>query len=147
MVPAAWVFLAPEGFPVRESERKPRRTSLGGCLMGGIRSCVLAFALSLAVGGTLARAALIDSNLAASAAAHVNGGGCYPVSIAPGLLDMLTLVNPEWAPVDPGTHLPPLADPVTMHGTVALSHINEAGDFSADHASDDQNTNITLDAA
>ncbi len=95
----------------------------------------------------LARAALIDSNLAATPATQANGGGCYPVSIAPGLLDMLTLINPEWAPVDVGLHLPPLSDPVTMHGTVVLSKINEAGDFPSDHVSDDQNTLITVDAA
>ena len=51
---------------------------------------------------TPARATNIDSNLAASPATQANGGGCYPVSIAPGLLDMLVLINPEWAPIVSG---------------------------------------------
>jgi len=110
-------------------------------------SCVLGLAVAVAASGPLPSAALIDSNLAVSPMTQMNGGGCYPVSIAPGLLDMLQLVDPEWAPVDPGMHLPPLTDPITIHGTVAFAHINEAGDFSGDHAADDQNTNITVDAA
>ena len=107
-------------------------------------------ALLLGIVGLLprtARAAFIDSNLAVSPATQANGGGCYPVSISPGLLDMLTLINPEWAAVDVGAHLPPTSDPVTMHGTVVLSKINETGDFPSDHLSDDQNTLITVDPA
>jgi len=91
--------------------------------------------------------ALLNSNDAASATTQLNGGGCYPVSISPALLDMLVLVNPEWAPVDVGTFLPPLSNPVTIHGTVQLSKINEGGDFPADHITDDQNTFINVDAA
>src|SRR5215468_8861498 len=94
-----------------------------------------------------AAAAFIDSNLAASPATQMNGGGCYPVSIAPSLLDMLVLVNPEWAAVDVGMHSPPLSDPITVHGTVHFAKINEAGDFPSDHVTDDQNTFVTLDAA
>src|SRR5262252_4355997 len=94
-----------------------------------------------------ATAAFIDSNLAASPATQMNGGGCYPVSIAPSLLDMLVLVNPEWAAVDVGMHSPPLSDPITVHGTVHFAKINEAGDFPSDHVTDDQNTFVTLDAA
>jgi len=86
----------------------------------------------LAAAGSRAGAAL-DSNLAAAPVTQMNGGGCYPVSISPGLLDMLTLINPEWAPVSVGSHLPPVSDPVTMHGTVILSKINETGDFPGDH--------------
>src|SRR5438093_6482342 len=54
-------------------------------------------ALVLAVDGPPARApaAFIDTNLAVSLAAHANGGGCYGTSLIPGLLDMLTLINPE----------------------------------------------------
>jgi hypothetical protein len=103
----------------------------------------------LALAGFVPRghAAFLDSNLAVSPGAHANGGGCYPVSLNPGLLDMLTLVDPEWAAIDVGAHLPPLSDPVTIHGTVNFAKINEAGDFPGDHVTDDENTFITLDSA
>jgi hypothetical protein len=89
------------------------------------------------------RAAFIDSNLAVSSVPQ----RCYPISVTPGLLDMLTLINPEWAPVDIGLHTLPLSDPVTVHGTVALAKVNEGGDFPGDHVTDDENTFITVDAA
>jgi hypothetical protein len=108
---------------------------------------ILAGAVVAVAPPTGARAAYIDSNLPVTPAAHANGGGCYPVSIAPGLLDMLTLIDPEWAPVDPGAHLPPLSDPQTVHGTVAFAKVNESGDFPSSHITDDQNTFITVDAA
>lgn len=92
-------------------------------------------------------AANIDSNLAVSPATQTGGGGCFPVSISPSLLDMLVLINPEWAAIDVGAHMPPQSDPVTVHGTVALAKINEAGDFPGDHVTDDQNTFIAVDAA
>jgi hypothetical protein len=98
-------------------------------------------------GAAPVRAANIDSNLAVAPATQANGGGCYPVSIAPSLLDMLTLIDPEWAAVDVGAQLPPLSAPIAVHGTVALSKINEGGDFPSDHVTDDQNTLITVDAA
>jgi hypothetical protein len=111
-------------------------------------SVVLLAVITLALAGaTRAPAAFIDSNLAVSPTTHLGGGGCYPVSITPGLLDMLVLINPEWAAVDVGAHMPPLSDPVTLHGTVNLSKINEGGDFPGDHVTDDQNTLATLDAA
>ncbi len=91
--------------------------------------------------------ALVDSNDAVSAAIHIGGGGCYPVSISPNLLAMLVLVNPEWAPVDVGSHSPPVSDPVTIHGQVVHSKINEGGDFPSDHPTDDQNTFIAVDPA
>lgn len=94
-----------------------------------------------------AAGALLDSNLAVSPTTQLNGGGCYPVSIAPALLDMLVLINPEWAAVDVGSHTPPFSDPVTVHGTVNFSKINESGDFPSDHVTDDQNTFATLDPA
>ena len=114
-----------------------------------LRSRTLAFALSLVAGAipTGAKATFIDSNLAASATAHLNRGGCYPTPLVPGLLDMLTLIDPEWAAVDVDSHLPPVSDPVTIHGTVALAKVNEAGDFPGDHVTDDENTFITVDAA
>jgi hypothetical protein len=113
------------------------------------RTLSLAVALAFvgAIPGSPTRAANIDSNLAVSAATQANGGGCYPVSILPSLFDMLTLVNPEWAPVDVGAHLPPVSDPLTIHGTVDLAKINEGGDFPADHVAVDENTFITVDPA
>lgn len=106
---------------------------------------ICALAALLAAGS--AHAAFIDSNLAVSPATQMGGGGCYPVSIAPSLLDMLVLIDPSWAAVDVGSHSPPFSDPVTVHGTVNLAKINEAGDFPSDHITDDQNTFATLDAA
>jgi hypothetical protein len=102
--------------------------------------------LALAPVGT-AKAQFIDSNLAISPTTQMGGGGCYPVSIAPALLDMLTLLNPEWAAIDVGSHSPPFSDPITVHGTVHLAKINESGDFPSDHVTDDQNTFATLDAS
>jgi hypothetical protein len=101
--------------------------------------------LGVATNGAMA--AFIDSNLAVSTTAHVGGGGCYPISINPGLIEMLALVDPEWAPVDVGSHSPPFSDPITVHGTVALAKVNEGGDFPGDHTSDDENTFITVDPA
>ena len=51
--------------------------------------------LAAALGTALAAAAPVDSDLAAAP----NGGGCYPTGINPAVLDMLTLINPEWAPI------------------------------------------------
>jgi len=50
-------------------------------------------------------------------------------------------LSDEGAPLrDVGTHTPPDADPITLHGTVMLAKINEGGDLSGDHLTDDQNT-------
>ncbi|HTF34262.1 MAG TPA: hypothetical protein VK714_11260 [Myxococcota bacterium] len=90
---------------------------------------------------------LVNSNDAVSAATQLDGGGCYPASISPSLLDMLVLLNPEWAALDVGTHTPPFSDPVTIHGTIDFAKINESGDFPADHVTDDQNTYLFTDPA
>jgi hypothetical protein len=113
--------------------------------MRRIRSGVRTVAIVLAACAVPVAAADLDSNVAVSPATQANGGGCYPVSIAPSLLDMLRLVDPEWAAVDVGSHAPPLSDPVTVHGTVALSKVNETGDFPSSHVTYDQNTFITVD--
>lgn len=114
--------------------------------MGYRQAAVSTVLLGLAIIAAVpASAQFVDSNDAASATAHANGGGCYPVSISPNLLDMLVLINPEWAPVDVGTFLPPLSDPVTIRGTIDLAKINEGGDFPASHNTDDQNTFVTVD--
>src|SRR5438045_8830710 len=94
-----------------------------------------------------ARAAYLDSNQAVSAETQMNGGGCYPIAKHPQLTDQLVLINPEWAAIDVGTHTPPDADPITLHGTVTLAKINEGGDFSGNHLTDDQNTFLDVDPA
>ena len=103
-------------------------------------------ALDVAFAGVLC-AANIDSNLAASPATQAGGGGCYPVGLDPGPEDPLNVFDPEWAAIDVGTHSPPVADPITLHGTVALSKINEIGDYPASHEGDDQNTFLIVDPA
>jgi hypothetical protein len=108
--------------------------------------CPLFVVLTLA-GPALAGGAFTDSNLAATPTAHAGGGGCYPLPLHLSALgiEQTNLINPEWAAVDVGSHAPPAADPVTIRGTVALSKINEGGDFSGNHLSDDQNTFLDLD--
>jgi hypothetical protein len=83
----------------------------------------------------------IRSDLAASA----NGGGCYPAGTTPNLLDILTLVNPEWAPVVNGTSVDSI--PVLIHGEVVSTHGDIGGDYPATHVRSDQVTLIALDAA
>ncbi len=92
-------------------------------------------------------AAYIDSNDAVSAETQMNGGGCYPPSNSGPPTEQLNLLNPEWAAIDVGAHLPPESDPVALHGTVVFAKINEGGDDPGNHASDDQNTLIDVDAA
>src|SRR3989442_15995148 len=105
--------------------------------------CALAIAVYLAP----ARAAYLDSNQAVSAETQMNGGGCYPIAKHPQLTDQLVLINPEWAAIDVGTHTPPDADSITLHGTVTLAKINEGGDFSGNHLTDDQNTFLDVGGA
>jgi len=92
-------------------------------------------------------AAYIDSNDAVSTETQMNGGGCYPPSNSGPPTEQLNLLNPEWAAIDVGAHLPPESDPVALHGTVVFAKINEGGDDPGNHDSDDQNTLIDVDAA
>jgi hypothetical protein len=87
------------------------------------------------------RAALaqVDSDLAVPQ----NGGGCYPTGINPAILDMLTLVNPEWAPVLSGQIVD--SSPVLVHGTVQGMHGDTSGDFPATHVRADVNHFVSLD--
>ena len=111
-----------------------------------MRKLVASLATALVV-LPVAVAAYIDSNEAVSAGAHAGGGGCYPIAGQPALTDQLSLINPEWAAIAVGSHTPPDADPITIHGTVVLSKINETGDFSGNHLTDDQNTFLDVDPA
>ena len=103
------------------------------------KKALLAVGLLLIV-PRLAVAAYRDSNEAVSAQTQMNGGGCYPPSLTGPPTEALRLLNPEWAAIDVGSHLPPESDPVTLHGTVVFAKINEGGDDPGNHASDDQNT-------
>ncbi len=104
----------------------------------------IVFALLVPVGTV---AAYVNSNDAVSPQTHMNGGGCYPQSAHGTVVDMINLINPEWAAIDVGSHFPPDSDPITLHGTVLLAKINEGGDFPGDHVGDDQNTSLDVDPA
>ena len=86
-------------------------------------------------------AAPVDSDLAAAQ----SGGGCYPTGINPAVLDMLTLINPEWAPIVNGQVVD--SAPVLVHGTVHGMHGDTSGDFPATHVRADVNHFVALDPA
>lgn len=81
----------------------------------------------------------VDSDLGAT----LFGGGCSPTALHPALLDMLELVNPEWAPVVNGTTVD--STPVLVHGTVIGMHGDLGGDFPATHLRADVNYFVQLD--
>ncbi len=92
-----------------------------------------------------APAAPVNSDLAAAN----YGGLCHPTGVAPALLDMLTLINPEWAPIVPlasdSAHVD--TEPVIVHGEVQGMHGDRSGDFPATPLSADVNQVVLLDAA
>src|SRR2546422_7813122 len=97
-----------------------------------MRVAALAAGLVLAlVTPVTSTAAYIDSNGAVSAETQMNGGGCYPAALTGPPTEQLNLLNPEWAAIDVGAHLPPESDPVALHGTVVFAKINEGGDDRA----------------
>jgi hypothetical protein len=100
------------------------------------RRLVLTFVLVLAAAPA---GAVVDSDLGAARA----GGGCYPTGITAGLLDMLTLINPEWAPIVDGTTVD--SAPVLVHGTVQGMHGDTSGDFPSTHLRADVNHFVLLD--
>jgi hypothetical protein len=81
----------------------------------------------------------IDSDLADGRA----GGGCYPTSVTPSVLDMLVLINPEWAPIRNGQTVD--ADPVLISGTVEDMHGQSSGDFPSTHALSDVVIDVRVD--
>src|SRR5262249_9412092 len=98
-----------------------------------------AFALALLTAVTPpALAAPVDSDLAVAAL----GGGCHPTGIQPALLDMLTLINPEWAPVLNGQTVD--STPVLIHGLVQGMHGDTSGDFPSTHLRADVNHFVQL---
>jgi hypothetical protein len=106
------------------------------------RSPIPVLGLSLALAVTrLAAAAPINSDLAA----WQNGGGCTPTGIAPSTLDMLTLIDPEWAPVVNGQQVDEA--PLFVHGVVNGMHGDTSGDFPSTHVRSDVNIFVTVDPA
>src|SRR5262249_4187777 len=85
--------------------------------------------------------AAVDSDLASA----TNGGGCHPTGLTPSLLDMLTLIDPEWAPVVAGTTVD--SAPVVVHGEVESMHGDTSGDFPSTHLRADVVHVLRLDAA
>ncbi len=83
----------------------------------------------------------VDSNL--GGAPH--GGGCYPNGLQGSLLDMLILINPEWAPVIDGRTVD--SAPVMIHGTVEEMHGDTSGDFPSTHLRADVVHVLELDDA
>src|SRR5262245_41672016 len=81
----------------------------------------------------------IDSDRAESR----NGGGCYTTALQPSILDMLTLINPEWAPIVNGTTID--SDPVLISGTVQQMHGDTGGDFPSTHAVADVVMDVIVD--
>jgi hypothetical protein len=107
-------------------------------LAGRGQLAVVTFALLFA---RLAAAAPVNSDLAIAP----NGGGCYPTGISPSVLDMLTLIDPEWAPVLNGQTVD--TSPVLVHGTVQGMHGDTSGDFPSTHIRADVNHFVLLDPA
>jgi hypothetical protein len=86
-----------------------------------------------------AAAAPIDSDLADARI----GGGCHPTGVQPGILDMLTLINPEWAPIVNGQTVD--SAPVLVSGTVERIHGQRSGDFPSTHAFSDVVLDVHVD--
>jgi hypothetical protein len=97
--------------------------------------------LLVVLGALPAAAAPVNSDLAIAA----NGGGCHPTGLTPALLDMLTLINPEWAPIVGGGNID--TDPVLVHGVVQGMHGDTSGDFPSTHLRADVNHFVLLDPA
>ena len=106
--------------------------------MSKIALCLALVAAALLAGGS-ASAAPIDSDLADARI----GGGCYPTGNQPSIFDMLTLINPEWAPIVNGQTVD--ADPVLISGTVGSMHGESSGDFPSTHAVSDVVMDVFVD--
>lgn len=91
----------------------------------------VALASLVVLDGTPASGAPVNSDLGAAS----YGGLCHPTGVAPALLDMLTLINPEWAPIVALASEPTGVDsaPVLVHGEVEEMHGDTSGDFPSTH--------------
>lgn len=87
----------------------------------------------------LAAAQPIDSDLADAR----QGGGCHTTGLQPSILDMLTLINPEWAPIVNGGSVD--SDPILISGTVERMHGDTGGDFPSTHALADVVMDVLVD--
>src|SRR5206468_9043578 len=96
-------------------------------------------------GARFARGAAVAAPVNSDLATAQLGGGCYPTGIHPAVLDMLVLVDPEWAPLMNGMTV--ASTPITVHGTVQGMHGDTSGDFPATHVRADVNHFVVLDAA
>ena len=94
--------------------------------------------VALGLVGTAA-AQPLDSNIADAR----QGGGCYPTALQPSILDMLTLINPEWAPIVNGQTVD--SDPVLVSGTVERMHGDTGGDFPSTHGLADIVMDVIVD--
>jgi hypothetical protein len=70
-------------------------------------------------------------------------GGCYPTALTPSVLDMLVLINPEWAPIVNGKTID--SDPVLVSGTVEDVHGLTSGDFPSTHLFSDVVMDVRVD--
>src|SRR5262249_40364884 len=69
----------------------------------------------------------------------------HPTGMQPSVLDMLTLINPEWAPIVNGTTV--ASTPILVHGLVEDMHGDLSGDFPSTHLRADVNEFLRLDTA
>ena len=97
------------------------------------------FLLLAVLAATRVTAQPIDSDLADGRA----GGGCYPTALAPSILDMLVLINPEWAPIVNGQTVD--SAPVLVSGTVENIHGQSSGDFPSTHFFSDVVMDVLVD--
>lgn len=87
----------------------------------------------------------VDSNLAIAS----RGGGCYPQGLRSKLpspldqIEQITLVNPEWAPVENGQVVD--SKPVLVHGIAHVPHGDTGGDYPANHVYSDHTAQLELD--
>lgn len=98
------------------------------------------------VASTLAAAIVWAAPIDSNAALFVNGGGCYPTGVVlNSQIDLLTLIDPEWAPAING----PVVDsaPVFMQGTIQDIHGETGGDNPGTHSHSDVVGDILLDPA
>jgi hypothetical protein len=103
------------------------------------RRAALIGLLVLVAAAPPAGAAPLDSDLADAR----RGGGCHPTGRQPSVLDMLVLINPEWAPVTSGQTVD--SDPVLISGTVDRMHGETGGDFPSTHVLSDVVMDVRVD--
>ncbi len=71
------------------------------------------------------------------------GGGRHPTDLQPSILDMLTFVDPEWAPVVNGPTID--SDPVLLSGTAERMHGDSGRDVRSMHGLADVVIDVLVD--